>query len=65
MAETARGRGVTASAVLVEPRSHNARERPVEALTLQGVASSMHMALLPPVGTCGVLSGSFVVILRM
>ena len=46
MSETARSRGVAASAVLVEPRSHNTREHPVEALTLPGVASSMPIGIV-------------------
>lgn len=46
MAETARSRWVPASAVVLEPRSHNTREHPVEALTLPGVLSSTPIAIV-------------------
>lgn len=46
MAETARNQGVPASAVLLEPRSRNTLEHPVEALTLSGVMPSTPIAVV-------------------
>ena len=46
MAETARNRGVPAEAVLLEPRSRNTREHPVEALSLPGVTSAIPIAVV-------------------
>jgi uncharacterized SAM-binding protein YcdF (DUF218 family) len=46
MAEAAQIRGVPASAVLLESRSGNTREHPVEALTLPGVTSTTPIALV-------------------
>lgn len=46
MAEVAVNRGVPASAVLLEPRSRNTREHPVEALSLPGVTSATPIAVV-------------------
>ena len=46
MAGTARVRGVPASAVLLEPRSGNTREHPIEALTLPGVTAATPIAVV-------------------
>lgn len=46
MAEAAQSRGVPMSAVLLEPRSRNTREHPIEALRLPGVTSSTPIALV-------------------
>jgi uncharacterized SAM-binding protein YcdF (DUF218 family) len=46
MAATAINRGVPASAVLLEPRSRNTREHPLEALTLPGVTSAIPIAVV-------------------
>lgn len=46
MAEAAINRGVPASAVLLESRSRNTREHPVEALTLPGVTSAAPIAVV-------------------
>lgn len=46
MAEAARSRGVAMSAVVLEPRSHNTREHPVEGLKLPGVTPSTPIGLV-------------------
>lgn len=46
MAEAALHRGVPASAVLLEPRSHNTREYPVEALLLPNVTPATPIAVV-------------------
>jgi uncharacterized SAM-binding protein YcdF (DUF218 family) len=46
MAETARNHGVTAAAVILEPRSRNTWEHPVEALKLTGVQPATPVAVV-------------------
>lgn len=46
MAEVAMSRGVPASVILLEPRSRNTREHPVEALKLPGMTSETPIALV-------------------
>ena len=46
MAETARSRGVPASAVLLEPRSRNTGEHPIQALRLPGVTQSLPIGVV-------------------
>ncbi len=46
MSQAAMGQGVPASAVLLEPRSHNTREHPVQAVTLAGVTPETPIALV-------------------
>ena len=46
MAEVSVNQGVPASAVLLEPRSRNTREHPIEALTLPGVTSATPIAVV-------------------
>lgn len=46
MAEVSVNQGVPAYAVLLEPRSRNTREHPIEALTLPGVTSATPIAVV-------------------
>ncbi|MFH1638899.1 MAG: YdcF family protein [Chloroflexota bacterium] len=46
MAETARNKGVPASVMLLEPRSRNTREHPVEALKLPGITTTTPIGLV-------------------
>jgi len=46
MAETARNRGVPASVMLLEPRSRNTREHPIEALKLSGITTTTPVGLV-------------------
>ena len=46
MAKVARSRGVPASAVLLEPRSRNTREHPIEALKLAGVTGATPVGIV-------------------